>query len=302
MSGLTVEDLSVRYHGGAWAVRDVSLTVRPGELVALVGESGCGKSSIAKALLGGLPRRTVVTGRVMLGDTELIGASKAIWRTVRGFRLGYVSQDPFGAMDPLWTVRSNVAEAWRVKGTSPAVDQVVDRLQSVGIDRARERSAQHPHEWSGGMLQRAEIAASSAWTPELLVADEPTAALDVDLADTIIARVRAAAGSVLLISHDLALVGRHADRMLVMYGGHIVESGATADIVRAPRHPYTVGLLNAIPRPGRGLPVPLDGTPPDLAIVQRGCPFAPRCALRESSCDRLAPALIDGLACPVVSP
>ncbi|WP_051208426.1 ABC transporter ATP-binding protein [Propionicicella superfundia] len=301
MTILAVEHLSVRYPKGALAVRDVGFRVSAGEVLALVGESGCGKSTVAKALLGGLPRGTEVQGSMRLGDTELNGAPAAGLRRVRGTRLGYVSQDPFGAMDPLWRVGANVAEAWRVKGARPSGEMIERSLRDVGIDGAAARARQYPHEWSGGMLQRAEIAAGSVWGPELVVADEPTAALDHQLADAIAARLRAAADALLLISHDLSLVRRHADRILVMYGGRIVEEGACRDVLDGPRHPYTTGLLAAIPRPGHGLPVPLEGSPPDLTVVEAGCSFAPRCAHRTADCLRLTPTLERGAACPVVN-
>lgn len=299
MTTLAVEGLSVRYPAGALAVREVSFGVRPGELVAVVGESGCGKSTIAKAVLGGLPRGTAVTGGIRLDGVELTRATPAQWRELRGRRVGYVSQDPFGAMDPLWRIGSNVAEAWRVKGVAPKAGQVAAALAAVGIRQAARRMRQHPHEWSGGMLQRAGIAASGAWRPDLVIADEPTAALDADLADAIVDRLRQTAGAVLLISHDLALVGRHADWVLVMYGGRVVEAGAEA--LRRPRHPYTAGLLAAIPRPGRGLPAPLEGTPPDLTDLAPGCPFAPRCPRVVAACWRSTPPLVDGVACPEVA-
>lgn len=299
MTTLAVEGLSVRYPAGALAVREVSFGVGPGELVAVVGESGCGKSTIAKAVLGSLPRGTAVSGAIRLDGIELTRTTPAQWRSLRGRRVGYVSQDPFGAMDPLWRIESNVAEAWRAKGVAPKAGEVAAALESVGIGEAASRMRQYPHEWSGGMLQRAGIAASGAWRPDLVIADEPTAALDADLADAIIDRLRQTAGAVLLISHDLALVGRHADRVLVMYGGRVVEAGA--GVLRHPRHPYTAGLLAAIPRPGHGLPTPLEGTPPDLTDLSPGCPFAPRCPLAVTACRRSAPALAGGVACPEVA-
>ncbi|HRL48461.1 MAG TPA: ABC transporter ATP-binding protein [Propioniciclava sp.] len=298
MTTVSLDSLNVTYPDGTHAVRDVSMSVAEGELVAVVGESGCGKSTLAKTLLGVLPAGSTVTGSVRLGGRDLSGASPGDWRDVRGREVGYVSQDPFAAMDPLWRIGSNVGEAWRVKHASPAPGQVTASLEAVGIEEAAERMRQFPHEWSGGMLQRAEIAAAGAWAPQLLVADEPTAALDADLADAIMERLRTSAASVLLISHDLALVSRHADRVLVMYGGRVVEAGR--DVLRVPRHPYTVGLLAAIPRPGHGLPTPLDGFPPDLRDDAPGCPFAPRCTRALPPCHTTTPALAEGLACPVV--
>ncbi|MFT3877449.1 MAG: ABC transporter ATP-binding protein [Propioniciclava sp.] len=299
MTVLHVRGLTVRYPQGVRAVRGIDLTVAPGELVALVGESGCGKSSVAKALLGALPPGTHTGGTLDVDEVRLSEADEATWRRVRGERISYVSQNPFDAMNPLIRVGANVAEAWRIKGVRPGPAQVADALARVGIDDAERRLRQYPHAWSGGMLQRAEIAAASAWEPAFIVADEPTAALDADLADAIIVRLREAASAVLLISHDLALVARHADRVLVMYGGRVVEEGTCADVLQRPRHPYSRALLAAIPRPGHGLPVPLEGAPPDLSLDLAGCSFAPRCALARSDCGVRAPELVGGIACPV---
>lgn len=300
MTILSARQISVRYPKGAWAVRQASFDVLPNELVAIVGESGCGKSTIAKTILGSLPTGSTTTGSLLLGATSLDAATARQWRGLRGNRVGYVSQDPFGAMNPLRRIRSNVAEAWKVKHTTPTGEALTAALDAVGVDQAAQRSQQYPHEWSGGMLQRAEIASSSVWEPELVVADEPTAALDADLADSIIDGLRKAAGSVLLISHDLALVSRHADRVIVMYGGRIVETGGVGHVLHHPRHPYTQGLLAAIPRPGRGLPTPLDGNPPDLTVEDPGCPFAPRCAQSVATCWSTTPELRGGVACPEV--
>lgn len=213
MTTVSLDSLNVTYPDGTHAVRDVSMSVAEGELVAVVGESGCGKSTLAKTLLGVLPAGSTVTGSVRLGGRDLSGASPGDWRDVRGREVGYVSQDPFAAMDPLWRIGSNVGEAWRVKHASPAPGQVAASLEAVGIEEAAERMRQFPHEWSGGMLQRAEIAAAGAWAPQLLVADEPTAALDAENAARVmesLCRLAEARGAALVFAtHQLHLVAEY---------------------------------------------------------------------------------------------
>lgn len=298
MTVLTVSDLHIRYATGVYAVRGVSFSVSAGELVAVVGESGCGKSTLATSILGALPKDCQISGSLCLDGQQMVGASARTWRSVRGNQVGFVGQDPYGAMDPLWRVGSNVAEAWRIHRRGGA--DIPAALAAVGIQDPDRRARQYPSQWSGGMLQRASIAAAAALNPVLIVADEPTAALDVELAEVTVGRLRSAAEAVVLISHDLALVGRHADRVMVMYGGFIVEEGDGHQVLSAPRHPYTQGLLAAIPRPGCGLPSPLPGNPPDLSDNQVRCPFEPRCPLAVADCQTSVPALTHGLACPVV--
>ena len=296
---LSIEALSVEYPDGTWAVRGVTLTLADGQCLALVGESGCGKTTIARAVLGLLPRGTRVSGSLRVAGEDMVNASATQLRNVRGLVAGYVSQNPFGAFNPLLRVGRNVAEAWHAHGIRPPAGAVVEALERLGIADASRHVRLWPHQWSGGMLQRATIAAAAAHRPRLIVADEPTSALDADLGHATLEVLRSTGAAVLLVSHDMGMVGAHADRIAVCYAGRLVEVGATVDLLERPRHPYTSGLLAAIPRPGRGLPTPLEGSPPSLRSRDPGCAFAPRCGLARDDCYRHTPRMQDGVACPV---
>jgi len=296
-NGLRVDELTVTYPGGARAVRGISLAVEPGQCLALVGESGCGKSTVAKAVLGLLPHATHLTGSITIDGQEIAGAPETALRKLRGLRVGLVAQDPMRSFNPLLSVGTSVTESWRVHRQRPPRDAVTDALTALGIPEARTRSGKRPHEWSGGMLQRAAIAAAGAHTPPLIVADEPTSALDADRADAVLEALRATGAGILLISHDLHLVGRHSDTISVMYAGRLVESGPAADLLADPRHPYSAALLAATPRPGQGLPVPLPGAPPPLDQGGPGCSFAPRCPAVMDDCHTRHPELRNHLAC-----
>lgn len=296
-SVLAIDDLSVAYANGATAVRGISLTVHEDECVALVGESGCGKTTVALTILGLLPGRARATGSVRVRDTEVVGASRRVLRGLRGVEVGYVAQDPFAACDPLRSVGHHVSEAWTAKGTRPPNGEVATRLTALGIDHAERRAKGRPHQWSGGMLQRATIAAASVHRPALTVADEPTSALDADRSDGVLEALREASNALLLVSHDLALVARHADRVAVMYHGRIVETGATGEVIGAARHPYTRALIAASPRRGHGMPKELPGAPPSLLADLPGCSFAPRCPHSSDVCADSRPRLEGGVAC-----
>lgn len=294
---LRVDDLHVRYANGVAAVRGVTLDLVVGEMVAVVGESGCGKSTLAKSLLGLLPPDAQLSGDIAVDGHPVTGASPKGLRALLGSLIGYVGQDPYAAMNPLMRVGRNVAESWRAKHLPIDDQSISEHLSAVGIEHPEAAQRRWPHEWSGGMLQRANIAGGAALDPALLVADEPTSALDYELADTIMVRLRQAARSVLVISHDLGLVLRHADRLVVMYAGRIVEHAPVARGEISPRHPYTRALLAAIPVPGAGLPQPLGGEPPDLSQPVVGCPFANRCAFAHARCLDSEPELVNGVAC-----
>ncbi|QSB16817.1 ABC transporter ATP-binding protein [Natronosporangium hydrolyticum] len=300
-SALVVTDLHVTYPGEVRAVRGVSLQIAAGETLALVGESGCGKTTVLRTVLGLLPAGSAVSGSVLVAGTEVVGASTGTLRTLRGLGVGYVPQEPFAAFDPVRRVGHHLAEAWRVHGRRPAAGELVRALEEHGIPEPADRLRQWPHQWSGGMLQRATIAAATAHRPPLVVADEPTSALDADRADAVLADLRRSSPSLLLVSHDLSLVARHADRMAVCYAGQVVETGVAAEVLAAPRHPYTRALVAAVPQPGSGrLPEPLAGSPPRLGAELAGCAFAPRCRWREDGCDDQTPPMTGGLACWVV--
>jgi peptide/nickel transport system ATP-binding protein len=262
---LRIRGLAVRYSSGPAVLDDLDLDVFPGEALALVGESGCGKTTLARAVLGLLPRHATVTGTIEFLGTDLGQASAKSRRALLGRHLGYVAQDPYAACDPIRTVRHHIEEAWRAHGDAAAPDVIAERVSALGIDAAATRLRDRPHQWSGGMLQRASISAATAYDPELVLADEPTSALDAELADGVLRAVRGASRGLLLISHDLRLVESHADRVAVLLGGRIVETGRTRTVTTTPSHAYTRQLLassdsiRSAPRPAPTTPAP---TPP----------------------------------------
>ena len=300
---LEVSGLHVRYPNGAHAVRGVNLVIDAGDTVALVGESGSGKTTIAHAVLGLLPKQTRIEGTAYIGSDEvtrvdLLELDHRAWRSMRGRRIGYIAQNPFGSCDPLRSVGHHVASSWTVHGERPPTGAVEASLTSLGISDAARRARLRPHQWSGGMLQRASIAGARALGPELVVADEPTSALDADLARSTLHAIRESAAAALLVTHDLALAEEVADSIYVLYGGEVMEHGRAVDIMTRPRHPYTRSLLAAIPQ-GRGvLPTPLPGGPPDPRAMRSGCAFAARCPVVRHACAE-APLLLDGVACHV---
>jgi len=247
-SVLQYDGVTITYPNGHCAVRGVSLAVAPGECLALVGESGCGKTTLARAALGLLPAEVKISGAIRVGGAKVIGASPATLRSLRGRVVGFVAQDPFGACNPLARVFDHVAEAWRAHGLAPPQEKIIQQVEALGIADAENRLRQYPHEWSGGMLQRATIAAATAHQPPLLIADEPTSALDAEHAQSVLELLRSFNSALLLISHDLNLVAQYADRIAVCLDGQIVETGATTEILRQPRHPYTQKLLNSPPQ------------------------------------------------------
>jgi peptide/nickel transport system ATP-binding protein len=242
---LQIRGLAVRYGTGPAVLAGLDLDVNEGECLALVGESGCGKTTLARAVLGLLPGHATVTGTIELLGHDISHAPAKSRRALLGRHLGYVAQDPYAACDPLRTVRHHIEEAWRAHGATVPPGVVGERISALGIDAAAIRLRDRPHQWSGGMLQRASISAATVHDPELVLADEPTSALDAELADGVLDAVRRASRGLLLISHDLRLVERHADRIAVLQGGRIVETGRTDAITTAPRHEYSRLLLTA---------------------------------------------------------
>jgi peptide/nickel transport system ATP-binding protein len=288
---LTVRDLAVAFaddDGPARAVDGVSLDVAPGELLALVGESGCGKSVTALTLMG-LTRApgARVEGSARFAGTELIGASESELRRIRGAEIAMVFQDPLSSLNPVMRVVDQVAEqvlAHEDVTRAAARERAVELLGRVGIPRAAERAGAYPHELSGGMRQRAMIAMALSCRPRLLIADEPTTALDVTVQAQILDLIRdlrdETGAGVVLVTHDLGVVAEVADRVAVMYAGRIVERGTVEEIFHDPQHPYTWGLLGALPRldrPRGERLAAVAGLPPSPAAKPEGCHFRPRC-------------------------
>lgn len=295
---LTVDQLTVAFKtkkGMAEAVRGVSFHVERGESVAIVGESGSGKSVSSMALLGLLPKSASVTGSANFDGTELIGLQGEALRTIRGRRISMIFQDPMTAFNPVHTIGAQIAEAMETHNLASgkeALLRAADLLELVGVPEPGQRVSQYPHEFSGGMRQRAMIAMAIANKPDLLIADEPTTALDVTIQAQVmevLADIRQETGAaMILITHDLGLVAGAADRIEVMYGGRIFEEGGVREVFYDPRNPYTRGLLQSMPRldkVGERL-VPIDGTPPSLLNMPSGCAFSPRCDFVEEICVR----------------
>ncbi|MFC5822893.1 dipeptide ABC transporter ATP-binding protein [Nonomuraea insulae] len=297
---LEVSDLNVSF-GDVRAVRGVSYSVRPGEVLGIVGESGSGKSVTSAAVMGLLPPGARVTGSVRLHGRELIGAPERALNAFRGKSMSMVFQDPLSALTPVYRVGDQVAEAVRVHqrvSKEMAMVKAVELLELVGIPHPAERALAFPHEFSGGMRQRVVIAMAIANDPDVIICDEPTTALDVTIQAQVLEvlkRAQAKTGAaIIMITHDLGVVAGFADRVLVMYAGRPVEVGAVDDIYYRTRMPYTVGLLGSIPRVDRGARQPLapiEGNPPSPAALPPGCPFAPRCPMRIDACEEAEPPL-----------
>jgi peptide/nickel transport system ATP-binding protein len=306
MSLLQVRDLTVAFPtdtASVNAVRGMNFDVHPREVVALVGESGAGKSATAMAVVGLLPEYAEVSGSIRLHDDELIGLSDARMSGIRGKTIGTVFQDPMSALTPVYTVGDQIAEAITIhqRGTTrrAAGTRAVELLDLVGIAQPEQRSRAFPHELSGGERQRVVIAIAIANPPDLLICDEPTTALDVTVQQQVLEVLKTArdvtGAGVLIITHDLGVVAEFADRALVMYAGRAVEVATVEELYRNRRMPYTVGLLGSVPRldaaQGARL-VPIPGAPPSLAALPPGCPFTPRCPLAIEACSAAEPELV----------
>ncbi|MFC0410500.1 ABC transporter ATP-binding protein [Roseomonas elaeocarpi] len=292
--------LTFRTERGPLRVLDgVSFSLQPGRTVALVGESGCGKSVTSLAVMGLLPPSATVTGTIRLEGREIAELPPDQRRKLRGGDLAMIFQEPMTSLNPAFTVGEQVAEALRLhRGLSgdAAMMAAVRMLESVRIPEAGRRARQYPHQLSGGMRQRVMIAMALACEPRVLIADEPTTALDVTVQAqilTLLDEMRARTGAAtLLITHDLGVVADHADQVVVMYAGRVAESGPAAQVLGTPQHPYTVGLLGAAPRldgERGGRLATVEGTVPDLANPPPGCRFAPRCPFRIPVCDTQPP-------------
>ena len=304
---LEVDDLEVSFptqDGLVHAVRGVTYTLNSGEVLGIVGESGSGKSVTSLAVMGLLPGSAQISGSVRYRGQELLGVADPAMSRVRGKGVSMIFQDPMTSLDPVYRVGFQIEETLRVHdkrlSRKAAEARAVELLELVGIPNAAARIRSYPHEFSGGMRQRVVIAIAMANQPDVIIADEPTTALDVtvqaqilEVLDTALEETGAA---MVLITHDLGVVAGVADRVLVMYAGRPVEIGSVEDIYYEPRMPYTLGLLGSLPRldsTGRERLTPIVGSPPSLVNMPPGCPFAPRCPLHVAECDAQEPPLVD---------
>ncbi|MDQ0174843.1 ABC transporter ATP-binding protein [Bacillus chungangensis] len=300
---LKVENLHVSfatYGGEVHAVRGVHFKLYKGETLAIVGESGCGKSVTSQSIMGLIPKESgkVKQGAVTFKGKNLTKLSEKEMRSIRGREISMIFQDPMTALNPTLSIGDQLMEAIIQHQTvfkREAKQKVVNMLDLVGISNPRERLNQYPHQFSGGMRQRIVIAMALICQPEIIIADEPTTALDVTIQAQILElfqEIQQKIGiSIILITHDLGIVAQAADRIAVMYAGKVVEIGTRKDIFYQPQHPYTKGLLNSVPRLDleEEQLIPIPGSPPDLFSPPEGCPFAARCPYTMEICDRLYP-------------
>jgi len=307
---LAIENLNVAFASRAGDVRilrDFGFSVASNETVAIVGESGCGKSMTALAAMGLLPPKVrIASGSIRLDGEELVGADARMLTAVRGDRMSMIFQDPMTCLNPVFPVGEQIAESLRTHrglGRRAAQARAVDALAAVDIAEPQRRALQYPHELSGGMRQRVMIAMAIACEPRLLIADEPTTALDVTVQAQVfdvLRDLRRRIGiAMVLITHDMGTVAEMADRVVVMYAGRAVESGPTADVIHRPRHPYTKGLIGCIPDvdadPGVEL-TEIPGAVPSLAELGSGCAFAGRCDRADAVCRAELPPFTPALA------
>jgi peptide/nickel transport system ATP-binding protein len=306
MALLELDDLTVTLStalGPAKAVRGVSFALDRGETLGLVGESGSGKSMTALAILGLLPEGARTSGRLRFEGRELLTLDEAELCRIRGDRIGVVFQEPMTALNPLHSIGRQVAETLMLhRGMSAGASrrEAIRLLDRVGIPDAARRVDAYPHQFSGGQRQRVTIAIALACGPDILIADEPTTALDVtiqrQILDLIAGLVEEDGMALILISHDLGVIAENVERTLVMYGGALVEEGPTDEVFARPSHPYTQGLFGARPRLGVGRGTKLatiKGTVPELADMPPGCPFAGRCPLTIAACDAALPGPVE---------
>ena len=300
---LAVRNLRVAFRsnrGELVAVDGIDLDVRPGEVLGIAGESGSGKSVTLRAILGLL--HTSVSGQVLWRGRDLIGRPERELRRVRGGEIGIIFQEPMTALNPVLSVGLQILENLKEHTQLDATGRrarAIELLDHVGIPAAASRLDDYPHQFSGGMRQRAMIAIALASNPKLLLADEPTTALDVTIQDQIlklILRLRDELKmSVVLVTHDLGVIAQTCDRLAVMYAGRVAETGTVTALFRAPRHAYTLGLLNSVPRAGlvRQPLASIPGQPPLLSQLPPGCAFAPRCRFVTEDCKAAKPPLVD---------
>lgn len=306
MALLNVKNLNVAfrtYLGKVKALRDISFSIETGETVAIVGESGCGKSVTAQAIMGLIPTPPgkIESGEIFFNGEELLSKSKREMRQIRGKEIGMIFQDPMTSLNPTMKIGNQIIEGLK---NSPdftreqAEKKALEMLHLVGISDPEKRFNQYPHEFSGGMRQRVMIAIALAPGPKLLIADEPTTALDVTIQAQILDLMKdlqkKTQTSIILITHDLGIVAGMCDRVIVMYGGQVVEVAAVQDLYHSPWHPYTQGLLRSVPRLDMNREkelVPIFGTPPQLVNPPKGCAFCARCDFAMRICEKENPPL-----------
>jgi len=304
---LQVRDLKTHFFtddGVVKAVDGISYDVRPGEIVGLVGESGCGKTVSALAILRLIPDPPgkIVGGEIIFEGDDLLKASEEEIRHVRGNRIAMIFQEPMTSLNPVLTIGRQITESLelhlKMDGRS-ATKRAIELMEMVGIPEAKARISDYPHQFSGGMRQRAMIAMALSCNPKLLLADEPTTALDVTIQAQILellARLTRELGTaVIIITHNLGVVARYADRVNVMYAGKIIESAVARELYGSPHHPYTLGLLKSVPRLDQARKAklePIEGFPPDLIHMPEGCAFQPRCKFAVQKCQEEEPPLL----------
>ena len=298
---MSLTDLALRFRGQANDVIDgVSLTVKRGEVLCVVGESGCGKSVTAMALMGLLPSDSTIisSGKLDIDEARLDLSRETLPPEVRGNRVAMIFQEPMTSLNPAFTIGNQIEEAvQRHAGVTraPARNRALQMLQRVGIANPEQRLSEYPHQLSGGMRQRVMIAMALANDPQILIADEPTTALDVTIQAQILDLIRdlrdETGMGTIMITHDLGVVAEIADTVAVMYGGQVVEQGPVAEVFNNPQHPYTIGLMSAMPRldkPGTRLAI-VPGTVPTVANMPTGCRFRTRCAFATQTCETRPP-------------
>jgi oligopeptide transport system ATP-binding protein len=301
---LEVQNLSVSfdtYAGEVKAVQNVSFSVLPGEAIGIVGESGCGKSVTAHSIMGliPIPPGRIVNGKILFNHTDLLQLPDQAMEKVRGNDIGMIFQDPMSSLNPVLTIGAQIMETLQLHkkvSKKEAMEKAVEMLHLVGIPSPEKRVKDYPHQFSGGMRQRAMIAMALACNPKLLIADEPTTALDVTIQAQILDLIKSLNSkfntSVIMISHDLGVVASLCSRVIVMYAGRIAETGSVYDVFHNPQHPYTWGLLKSLPRMDVSTKEPLaviEGHPPDLLNPPTGCPFYPRCPHAMQVCTEYYP-------------
>jgi peptide/nickel transport system ATP-binding protein len=303
---LKVDDLHVTFGGetGVHAVRGVSYQVRPHETLGIVGESGSGKSVTSMAVMGLLPKSARIRGSVRFRGRDILGARDKKMSAVRGKGIAMIFQDPMTSLDPVYRIGAQITETLKIHSPQLSHSQrrarAIELLEIVGIPNAKDRVNDYPHQFSGGIRQRVVIAIAMANNPDVIIADEPTTALDVTVQATVLEAIKAAqketGAALVLITHDLGVIAGVADRVLVMYAGRAVEIGDVDDVFYRPRMPYTVGLLNSLPRMDtdeKTRLTPIVGSPPSLQNLPSGCPFHPRCPLAIEECSGAEPELVD---------